>query len=320
VRGPIGRIAWLATFLAGAAAFGQQASENRVENIDRIAMGAIGPAALPSDLRTKLEDAAAAGLRASGAEVVSALEVSRARTNAGLGSCADPVCQRRAAELAGAQYWLRGTCQLDVSTYHLHLELVDARSGAVRVARDDTCDICTEADVALTANVAASALKVALARARPSPVSVPLAAAPTPNPVPRQGAGASRDGATAPPSTVTQAVETTAKRPLWLRVLPWAAFTAAAAAIAGGAYYLAIDDRGLDCPEKGHCANQYDTLWQGVPLVALGGALAATGIVLLSVQRGPSEPGPTAPAKVTERRSLPEIMISLDRVAVSGHF
>ncbi len=322
MREKIGRIVWIATLLASGFAFGQQAPRNKPDGIGPIAIGTIGPPGLPSDLRSKLEDATASGLMASGADVISPTEISRVRTNAGLGSCSDSICERRTAELARAQYWLRGTCQLDVSTYHLHLELVEARSGTVRVARDDTCDICTENDVALMANVAASALKVSLARMQPAPAPV---VSPTPVPL-VSPSGQTPIGKGSGGSISTAAMNTGAAdgaRPLWRRLLPWAAFAAAATAGAGGAYYLAINNRGVErCNvAKSSCAYVNDTLWQwGVPLLGAAAALGTTGVILLTMRDRPPRHEPPETSQLAAASTTPQIIISLDRIAISGRF
>ncbi|MES1172218.1 MAG: hypothetical protein ABUL77_03185 [Bacteroidota bacterium] len=270
----------------------------------RIGIGPIGPPSLPADLRIKLEDAAAAGLTASGASVVTAGELARARAAAGLGTCADLVCERRLAQSTDTRTWLRGTCLLDTSTYRLHLELIDAATGAVLAARDDTCDICTEADVADLANVAASALKTSLARSA-TPVSRAA-------PVPGVGAGA---GDTAPPRDDKPRSEG-ATTPTWRRVLPWVAFAGAAAAITTGVYYLAADGDETDCMKTGKCQLLRDTrLFPALPYLGLGVALAATGVVVLSL------PGPTAASENgAAAQSTARLIVSPGGIAVSGTF
>ncbi|MBC8132618.1 MAG: hypothetical protein H7X95_06525, partial [Deltaproteobacteria bacterium] len=231
----------------------------RPERLGRIGIGIIGPAGLPADLRIRLEDAAAAGLKASGADVVSAVELSRARQSASLGTCSDTLCEQRLAQVTDTRYWLRGTCQLDTSTYRLHLELVDARSGAVVVARDDTCDICTEADAAETINVAASALKAALGRA-PQPQPTNVAATP-PRSATSGVAGQSaitidvnanahptgREAGASSHADRADRADRAEVRPLWLRLLPWGAFVSAAAFGVAGTYYLALNNQGFEC-------------------------------------------------------------------------
>jgi hypothetical protein len=273
---------------AGAVAVAQPAAGSAVP---RIGIAAIGPASLPADLRIRLEDAAATGLKASGAEVVTAAELARARSASALGSCSDLLCEQRLAQVTDTRYWLRGTCQLDTSTYRLHLELVDARSGAVVVARDDTCDICTEADAAETANVAASALKAALGRV-PSAGGGISQAAPAAITTPRAkaaavGMGNDPDERERRPAGITQEpVGTEHARPLWRRALPWIAFAGAAGAAAGGFYYLAINNESSGCkgPAPASCYQYNDTiLGQGAPLLVVSAALIATGVVLLTM-------------------------------------
>lgn len=288
----------------------------------RIGVAMIGPAALPTDLRIRLEDAAANGLKAAGAQVVTAGELSRARAGAALGSCSDALCERRLAQVTDIRYWLRGTCQLDTSTYRLHLELVDARSGAVVVARDDTCDICTEADAAETANMSASALKAALGRTGGGAPAASPAVATTDG---RQlGAGDSGTPGEKPAASPTGGEGAAdARAPWWRRSLPWAAFGAAAAAGVGGIYYLAVDEDASQCKggQMGTCRELNDTLWrQAVPLLALSAALATTGVLLLTMDRSP---GPDSASVTTGRRRPPpptQVAIGPGGVFVSGSF
>ena len=305
--------------LVAGGAFGQQpggaptaglAKNESSTGVGKIGVGTIGPPTLPADVRIKLEDAAAAGLTASGAQVVSAAELSRARATAALGTCSDPVCERRLAEITDTRYWLRGTCQLDTSTYRLHLELVDARSGAVAAARDDTCDICTEADAADLTNVAASSLKATLTHSQTQQVT---AAPPLPsishtaNSDKPSDQGAGRDGP-----------EGSAMR----RALPWMFFAGAAAAVGVGAYALSIDGDCVDM-KQGICKGWYQTTWRlAVPLFAVGSALTTTGIILLGSPPAPTIPGTIASSSATSRAAAAptQIIISPSGIAIAGRF
>ncbi|MEO5767347.1 MAG: hypothetical protein ABIS92_03270 [Polyangia bacterium] len=299
--------------LGGAGALAQPAGGL---NAPRIGIGTIGPASLPADLRIRLEDAAATGLKASGAEVMTAAELARARGAAALGSCSDLLCEQRLAQVTDTRYWLRGTCQLDTSTYRLHLELVDARSGAVVVARDDTCDICTEADAAETASVAASALKAALGRAptAASPVAAVAPAAATTREMATASDPEQHKGTPAVITPVPAGVDN--DRPLWRRALPWVAFAAAAGAAAGGIYYLAINNEGFQC--KGmpttNCRIYNDTLWgQAVPLLAVSAALIASGVVLLTMGGPADRDAPNA----AQRSPAPQAKLAITPAGVS---
>jgi hypothetical protein len=314
------RIAWILVVGAGGAAFGQPRPPDSPA-VGRIAIGAIGPSTLAPDLRINLEEAVAAGLQASGAQVVTATDLAAVRTKGGMGNCSDANCEHRLAQITQTQYWLRGSCLLDVSTYRLHLELVDASTGRVRAARDDTCDICTEAEIVATANVAASALKASLGtptrtpRATASPAQ-PATAAAAVDPVPAN--------ASAPVLASTPTAASTMP-PLWRRLLPWGAFAAAAAASAGGIYYLSIDGRGVEpCGGTPRTCDSYnDVFWRmGVPLLAAGAALATTGIVLLALRDGTDRTQPATQQKVA--RAAPEttarLVISFDGVSIAGSF
>jgi hypothetical protein len=293
--------------------------------VGRIAIGAIGPSTLAPDLRIDLEEAVAAGLQASGAQVVTATDLAAVRTKGGMGNCSDANCEHRLAQITQTQYWLRGTCLLDVSTYRLHLELVDAGTGRVRAARDDTCDICTEAEIVATANVAASALKVSLGTPMRTPPATgspakPAAGTAAANPVPAN--------ASAPVLASTPTAAGTMP-PLWRRLLPWGAFATAAAASAGGIYYLSIDGRGVEpCGGTPRTCDSYnDVFWRmGVPLLAVGAALATTGIILLTLRDGSDRNEPAAHEKVTGTAAgtvpgnVAQLVISFDGVSIAGSF
>lgn len=311
----------------------------------RIGVATLGPAGLPTDLRIRLEDAAAAGLRASGAEVVSATELSRARAAAALGACTDAVCEQRLAQITDTRYWLRGTCTLDTSTYRTHLELTDARTGAVLGARDDTCDICTEAEAAESVNIAASALKAKVARSQmtaanvvsparsPSPtaaatVTTPPAPAAQPSTSgPADSTNGSGGPESAPGDSGTPAADTAdaggGDRPMWRRVLPWVAFAGAAGAIAGGAYYLSVDGDPTCTIMVANqaCKDSRDTGVQYFPLFGVGAALVATGIVLL-VLPGPAAAGATSPSVAAPPSTVSSLGLGISTrgFSLSGRF
>ena len=112
-------------------------------------------------------------------------------------------------------------------------------------------------------------------------------------------------------------------RPLWRRLLPSAAFAAAATAGAGGAYYLAINNRAAG-PCNGHpvnCAYANDTVWQwGVPLLGAAAALGTTGIILLTMRDGPPRHEPPETSQLAAASATPQIIFSFDRIAISGRF
>lgn len=244
----------------------------------------IGPASLPANLAGALEAAAAAGLAASGGEVVA-----RSLTVRPAGSCDTPACLRGVAGASGARYLLRGTCAIEGSNYRVRLELVDSVSGTVAAAREDPCEICTEHDVVEATNIAASALKATLDRtadrtARSSPPSHTAPGSDLSRRDPASGTGPA------------------APRPGWLRVAPWVAFAAAAGAIGAGAYYLSLNDEGIDYVKD---ANMYarfkDTRWQGGPFIGAGVVAAALGVLALTWT--PSVSGAAAPASGTSTSS-----------------
>jgi hypothetical protein len=222
----------------------------------------LGPATLPAEFAERLATAAGAGLTAAGAEVL-------------------PATSAAGTPTASPDYLLRGTCEVEGSTYRLHLELVDARTNAVAVGRDDLCEICTETEAAEATNVAASAIKVALeGKLRAASAPPPLA--------PAQPA--------APPPEVRAVAP-------WRRALPWVAFGVGAAALGTGIYYLAIDGKGTDyAADRGDNTRLYDTTWRwAIPSLGVGAAAVVVGILTLphAASRGPEATTATRAQGVT---------------------
>jgi hypothetical protein len=147
--------------------------------------------------------------------------------------------------------------------------LVDARTNAVAVGRDDLCEICTETEVADATNIAASALKVALDRSLRPVAPAPILAPPTDD-------GAASRRANEPPA--------------WRRALPWVAFGASAAALGTGVYFWSLNG---GTKTEGLTPNNrlYDTVWvYALPLVGVGVAAAVVGVLTLP----PGKPAPHA--------------------------
>jgi len=224
----------------------------------------MGPATLASEFAERLATAAGAGLTAAGGDVLPAVS--------GAPSSATP------------DYLLRGTCAVEGSTYRLHLELVDARTQAVAVGRDDLCEICTETEVAEATNVAASALKVALERSLRAPAPAPTLVLPA--------------------KAAPRSVEPRGVAP-WRRALPWVAFGVGAAALGTGVYYLAIEGHGTDYNSMVDGDTRlYDKTWQyALPCLAVGAAAVVVGILTLprtaarvseSSSSSPPSPSPRA--------------------------
>ena len=236
----------------------------------------IGPDTLPRSLTADLEAAAAAGLAAAGAKVV-------ARVPAAPGE-------------ARPNTLLRGTCQVEGSTYHMHLMLEDAQTGATLISRDDVCEICTEKDAAETVNIGASALKTALdhtPRAMAQPTAPPVRLDTRPQPA------------------------RAASRGSWRRVLPWVAVGAGAVGMGVGVYYLAIDGKGTgDCHTVALMCGQFnDSKAWGIEWLSIGAAVAATGLVFVLL---PPRGQASEPAKGTPGPSPRAVGLSVLPNAVSA--
>lgn len=265
-----------------------------------IGIAPFGPAALSADLRARLEEAATAGLLATGASVATREAVAKAASASGLAACAEPSCLERLAGPAGARVWLRGTCLVEGSTYRIHLELFDlagsstgspapsvirpaattsqAGPGAVVAARDDTCEICTEAEAAEMTNVAASALRAAWKRSTPHAAAPALVL----------GHGSGPAGTTAAGSRVTRisvapgpTAEASPQPSTWRRVWPVALLVAGVAAIGGGITLLHEDGRPTDY--RPYPANLYDTKGLAIASFASAGALLGAAAVLFAL-------------------------------------
>ncbi|HEX4508733.1 MAG TPA: hypothetical protein VH328_01580, partial [Burkholderiaceae bacterium] len=188
----------------------------------------------------------------------------------------------------GPNTLLRGTCQIEGSTYRLHLLLEDAKTGSTLVARDDVCEICTEKDATETVNIAASALKTALdhlPRAQPQ-AAAPVQIVSLPQPAPH-------------PST----------RARLRRILPWVAIGAGAVSMGFGAYYLAVDGKGLHCGND-ICGQSNDSKAWGIEGLAIGAAVAATGLVFVLLPNHASEGGKanTPPSRTVGVAVLPNAL------------
>jgi hypothetical protein len=242
--------------MVGAAAVGDPRDGRGADGgkLDTIGVAPFGPATLPFDLRARLEESATAGLVATGARVVTRASVARAEAGAGLASCGgDSGCLARLSSVTGARLWLRGLFSTDGSTYHIHLDLFDpsavaaAGAGAVVAARDDNCEICTEAEVAEMTNVAASALRASWRRSAGLPAAPTVARARPPDGLAQPGGGegrATRISVTSSPGPSPGLASST--RPLWGQVLPVALLVAGAAAGGAGIYLAHENNRDTD--------------------------------------------------------------------------
>jgi hypothetical protein len=219
--------------------------------LDTIGVAPFGPGTLPSDLRSRLEESATAGLLATGARVATRASVAKAEAGAGLGSCGgDSGCLARLSAATGARLWLRGLYSTDGSTYHIHLDLFDPAAGggagAVVAARDDTCEICTEAEVGEMTNVAASALRASWRRSAGVPVAAAVARGRPPDGLAQSGGEGRATRITVTTSSGPAPVLASSKRPLWGQVLPVALLVAGAAAGGAGIYLAHENNRDTD--------------------------------------------------------------------------
>lgn len=250
----------------------------------RMAVATFGPPSLGADLGTRLEDAAAAGLAANGAIVTPRAEVLRAQGVTGVGPCTDAGCLQRLAAATATPIWLRGSCTVEGTTYRAHLELFDATANEIVGARDDACEICTEADVAETVNVAASTLRATWKHA-------PRAISPIASNGSAVGAGppAVPSGARLPSPPAPAG----ASRSALVRALPFIAFGGAAVAGGLGIFFVHENGKRVDGFNGGGMAtsNLVDTKNLAIASFGVGALLLGTGIVLLAVPAASSAAG-----------------------------
>ncbi|HUS64657.1 MAG TPA: hypothetical protein VMZ28_08960 [Kofleriaceae bacterium] len=183
--------------------------------------------------------------------------------------------------------------------YGLTILLVDVESGAVlsRIERKLTAGSLAAAPRRQLSDVlwqapSDSAAQPAQATAEPAPVAEkPVAAGPAPaaeKPVVAEAAPAPAEAVAPTPSVSASPSRDRPRRGVTLlRPLKWATAGVALAAIAAGAALLAIDGTGGCAKAAGQrqCAEVFDTLGGGAALVAVGGALAATSVVLFVLDR-----------------------------------
>jgi hypothetical protein len=263
----------------------------------RMGVAPFGPASLSADLRQRLEEAAAAGLLATGAAVTPRPEIVRAASTSATGLCSEPVCLKRLSEATATPIWLRGSCGIDGNTYRIHLELFDAAANAIVGARDDACEICTEAEVAETVNVASSTLR-ATWKHGPRPTSagavVAVPGAQTPPPARNSETGAPAAGST----SAAGSVQSTTRR-----VLPFVALAGAVAATGLGVFFAYQDGRPGDYIDGTQVdKNHLDTKGLAIASFGVGAALLVTGIVLLALPTSDASGRPSTPG-TPERHS-----------------
>jgi len=230
----------------------------------RVAVAPFAPTSLGSDLRSRLEDAATAGLLATGAALTPKLEIAKAKQSSSLGMCADPTCLAQLARATDTPFWLRGNVTTEGNTYRIHLDIFNALENAVVAARDDSCEICTEADVAETTNVASSALKTAWRKAaRPllsDPPPIVDRNSPTTISITPEGSG--------------RANSTSTTRPRWRRALSGALLGGGIIAAGAGAYFAYKNDS--------HAPGDrlYDTKGLAIASFATAAVLVGAGVTL----------------------------------------
>jgi hypothetical protein len=186
-------------------------------------------------------------------------------------------------------------------TYALVIVLVDVQSGATlsRIERKfssgsmavaprrQLADVLWQAPPDTGAATAETPAPAPATAATPATASTP-ATTPAPAPVatPEPAPVAPAPAAVTPAPAQAVAPPPSADRPrrgvTLLRPLKWAAAGVALAGIAAGAALLAIDGTGNCARAAGQrqCPEVFDTLGAGAALVAVGGALAVTSVVL----------------------------------------
>ena len=86
------------------------------------------------------------------------------------------------------------------------------------------------------------------------------------------------------------------------RILPWVAVGAGAVGMGIGGYYLAIDGKATNCaPDRSICGAWNQSKTRGIEGLAIGAAVAATGLVFVLL---PPRPADAPKAAVSTPRTV----------------
>ena len=230
------------------------------------------------------------GLSASGVDAVRAADLASPVAN-GRG-CADAACWGRllADPALAPAYVVRSAVSVAGSTYQLRVEMLDPRTSKVIEAREEACEICTDAEAAEALGMTASALKAAVVKRNPDSTSVggagvartpalavPVSAVPA-APPPSSGAGT---GAGAEiPGVVAGKQDSDVSGSGVPTGVSWALVGAGAVAVVAGIVLVVLDGNTTSCPQSVTPTNQCPKLYRtkAVGFVAIGSG-AAAGLV-----------------------------------------
>lgn len=113
---------------------------------------------LPPNGGTALSSEIEAGLRSTGATVVTTAELSQA-AGTGLSSCRDEACLQGVAGKATVDWLVRPSVQMEESDYVIALELVVGATGKVVHQASQTCELCGLTEAQAVARSLAESLK-----------------------------------------------------------------------------------------------------------------------------------------------------------------
>jgi hypothetical protein len=230
---------------------------------ERIVVGAIEFAGtpLPERSRDNLKSNFKGGLAASGLDVVPSADVDRARHSAaGLPGCNTAACLKRVGELVTASHSVLVKIEMQgTSNYIFTLKLFDNAAGQLMSEIEDRCEMCTLSEANEKLSSCAAALR--------GKISPPSTATPevTPTPV----------VLTPPPPIVDQPRRA-------YRAGAIATLAIGVPAIVAGAVLWSFDGHQAQMKTINNLGetNQYSTAAIGIPLVAAGGALVVTSVIL----------------------------------------
>ncbi len=269
---------------------------------------------LPDNRRTELNESLRTGLTRGGFEL--------AQAPGQLASCETASCRARVAREAGADYAVGMTVTVQGRDYAIGLTVIDAATAAVVAESAERCEVCGFAEVQQLVDGQAAAVGSRLdALALEPPVLVfdsdppgavirvdgqvvgatPMERVVEPG---RHVVRAERDGYVAEQREVEAVVGVRATvrlelepiprthRDRRLRIAGWSTLGAGVAAVAIGVPLIVVHGRpnrlacdGDDVDPLGNCRFLHATRGPGIGVVALGGALVATGVTLLVVSR-----------------------------------
>jgi TolB-like protein len=234
--------------------------------------------------RSALEAAVVRGLTMFTGTTVEATQTSARLIAAGAKlPCGDAACWTAAGKAAGARHLVAGRVERKGPNFEVQFRLLEGASGRLLATETNKCEAADCSVAELTRQTVRELARTMLSGASGGKGTPPGATA--------SGAVATADGsasgaasgipeATSAAATVESQASVDSGPSVARRLLPYTAI-AAGVGVAGAGVYLMSQNN--SCDEKtrdGVCNTYRETMWAGVTLTGLGGALLATGVVV----------------------------------------